>query len=382
MAGTLTVDTIQSDSSYASTLNVASKINFTSGMQIGGQDTTFGGMRNRIINGAMNIAQRNTSVSGITSTYDSYPAIDRFLNYQETTSAVCTVAQVADAPAGFVNSLKITVTTADASVAAGDRINIAHKIEGLNLLDFDFGLATAKSFTVSFWVKSSVTGTYALEIYNYGISTASTATKTYTINSANTWEYKTVTFTGDTVYPHVKTNGASLAVWMWLMAGSNYNSTNGGGVFTAVGSGTQRAYGQTANIAATVNNTFQMTGMQLETGSAASPFEYRQYGTELALCQRYFEITGEITNSFLIQGYAASAGAQRHPIYYTTRKRTTPTVTVSGGGTTGWSYSNGSGLFSAAAGVDTTRMEFNSAGAGTAFVYNNTGGYITSSAEL
>lgn len=292
MAGILTVDTIQSDSSYASTLNVASKINFTSGMQIGGQDTTFGGMRNRIINGAMNIAQRNTSVSGITSTYDNYPAIDRFLHYQETTSAVCTVAQVADAPAGFVNSLKITVTTADASVAAGDRINIAHKIEGLNLLDFDFGLSTAKSFTVSFWVKSSVTGTYALEIYNYGISTASTATKTYTINSANTWEYKTVTFTGDTVYPHVKTNGASLAVWMWLMAGSNYNSTNGGGVFTAVGSGTQRAYGQTANIAATVNNTFQMTGMQLETGSAASPFEYRQYGTELALCQRYYELFG------------------------------------------------------------------------------------------
>jgi hypothetical protein len=324
-------------------------MNFAAGMQIGGQDATFGGMRNRVINGAMNIAQRNTSVSGITSTYDSYPAIDRFLHYQETTSAVCTVAQVADAPAGFVNSLKITVTTADASVAAGDRINIAHKIEGLNLLDFDFGLSTAKSFTVSFWVKSSVTGTYALEIYNYGISTASTATKTYTINSANTWEYKTVTFTGDTVYPHVKTNGASLAVWMWLMAGSNYNSTNGGGVFTAVGSGTQRAYGQTANIAATVNNTFQMTGMQLETGSAASAFENRQYGTELQLCQRYYYKSlsqGNSSQHFNIVGRISSTTQSIFTMNLPVDMRTSPSVAANP------VYNTGSGWQSNLAGVD------------------------------
>ena len=133
---------------------------------------------------------------------------------------------------------------------------------------------------------------------------------------------------------------------------------------------------------ASVTATFLITGVQLEAGSTASPFEYRLYGTELELCQRYFEITGETINTFLLQGYAASASAIRCPIFYATRKRTAPTVTVSGGGTTGWTYSNASGLFVSNAGTDTTRMEFNSSGAGTAFVYNQNGGFITSSAEL
>jgi hypothetical protein len=372
MAGTLTVDTIQSDSSYASTLNVASKMNFTSGMQIGGQDATLGGMRNRVINGDMRINQRNWS--GNPSSNQVY-TLDRW-NYNSDQTTAISIEQSSDAPAGFVNSMLVT-SLAATSIGSGNYVNLESKIEGYNIADFNWGTANASPVTLSFWVKSSLSGTFGGSIRN-PVSTWGYP-YSYTL-VANTWTKVIVNIpaaTNTTYASWGTTNNAGLYMYFDFGTGATYTAPAG----SWVNKNTVGADG-TTKLVNTNGATWQITGIQLEKGSAATAFEYRQYSTELQLCQRYFEITGEISNSFLLQGYAASAGAQRHPIYYTTRKRTTPTVTISGGGTTGWSYSNGSGLFVAAAGTDTTRLEFNAAAAGITFVYNNNGGYVTSSAEL
>ena len=377
MAGLLTVDTIQSDSSYASTLNVASKMNFAAGMQIGGQDATFGGMRNRIINGNMVIDQRNAGAS-VTPASGAY-TLDRWTTGFSQSSKV-SIQQNAGSvtpPSGFTNYLGATVA-ATATVGSTDYFQIAQKIEANNTADLDWSLSTGKTVTLSFWARCSSVVTLGGSIQSV-VSPYPSYPFTYSFTAANTWQQFVITIPAPTAGTNWNTTGTSASMFIqWNLAcGSTYSGTanawQNANVFGATGAG---------SIMGTVGNYLYITGVQLEKGSAASAFENRQYGTELALCQRYFEITGEISNSFLLQGYAASAGAQRHPIFYTTRKRTTPTVTVSGGGTTGWSYSNGSGLFVAAAGTDTTRMEFNAAAAGITFVYNNNGGYITSSAEL
>jgi hypothetical protein len=287
MAGILTVDTIQSDSSYASTLNVASKINFTSGMQIGGQDTTFGGMRNRIINGDMRIDQRNAGA--LVSSASGY-IVDRWSDGRYAPSGgVYSARQVTDAPTGFSNSLIHTVTTAVAGTYAGDFYQIWQTIEGNNVADFNLGTASAVTFTASFWVKSSVTGTYSIAFGNedpLSNGTTRTYVTTYVINTANTWEYKTITVAGDTTGNWGKTNGDGLAIYFDLGCGTDTQITA-----NSWQSANGRRIAGTVKLIATVGATFQVTGVQLEKGSVASAFENRQYGTELALCQRYYETT-------------------------------------------------------------------------------------------
>jgi hypothetical protein len=328
MAGTIVVDRIESDSSYTSTINVASKVNFTGGMQIGGQDTTFGGMRNRIINGAMTIDQRyagssNTKNAGSGDTYH----LDRWLA-ANAADGVYTIQQVSDAPTGFINSLKITTTTADASIASGQVNLIRQSIEGLNVSDLAWGTASAKTITLSFWVKSSLTGQFGGSLTNSAANRS--RTYTYTINAANTWEYKTITIPGDTSGTWLTTNGVGIRCDWNLGTGSTYLAAPGSwNASNLVG-----ATGDTAVIS-TLNATWQITGVQLEKGSSATAFENRMYGQELALCQRYYyqatKSDGISNRPITIE--VSTTGSTYYPVAILqspVTMRATPTATVLG----------------------------------------------------
>ena len=246
--------------------------------QGGSNNVTF---RNRIINGGMVISQRNgTSSVTINSAAWTY-TVDRFCCLGQSADGVYTVQQSSTAPAGFVNSLLVTVTTADSSVGAGQIYTLRQTIEGYNIADLNWGTANAQSATLSFWVRSSVTGTFSGCFNNEG--TASYPF-TYTINSANTWEQKTVTVTGPTSGTWGSTNSNGIRLTWSLGTGSTYSGTANTWNYSTE----YFAASSTTNLISTNGATFYITGVQLEAGTTASPFEYRQYGTELQLCQRYF----------------------------------------------------------------------------------------------
>jgi len=247
-----------------------------------------GGRRNLIINGAMQVAQRGTSVTNTAGGF-KYNTVDRFLNGSSGTGARYTISQVSDAPDGFANSLKYDCTTADTSVSANDYVRLGTRLEGQDLQGLAFGTSSAKSITVSFWVKSSVTGQYSLTINTEDGTDTRQRVEQYTINSANTWEQKVITLEGDTDSGGTirNTNERGIMIFWSLLAGSTTTATDDGGVWHDAGTA-KRHYGQTAVVGANVGETWQITGVQLEVGDTATPFEHRSYGEELALCQRYF----------------------------------------------------------------------------------------------
>jgi hypothetical protein len=233
--------------------------------------------RNRIINGAMEIDQRN---AGAAVTSDNAYPVDRFLIALGNDGTV-SVQQDTTAPVGFKNSVKLTVTTADTSLGANQYTQFRQAIEGLNLSDLNWGTSNAKPITLSFWVRSSLTGTLSGSIRN----SAGTRSYvfTYTISSANTWEYKTITIPGDTTGTWLTTNGVGMFVSFDLGSGSTFQG--------AAGSWTAGNYWSSPGstpVIGTLNATWFITGVQLEVGSVATPFERRLYGQEVALCQRYF----------------------------------------------------------------------------------------------
>jgi hypothetical protein len=272
------------------TSNIQTNVANATGVLIeanGGTGTTTGyyGFKNRIINGAMVIDQRNAGASvSVSSGTSGYTADRWFYEYAGSATGV-TVQQVTDAPTGFSNSIKITVGTG-ASVAAGNYLDFEQKIEGFNTIDFAFGTASASTITLSFWVKSSITGTYSVCLQNASAGATRGYTTTYTINSANTWEQKSITVAGDTSGTWVgASNACSLNLVLFAGAGSSYqtstlNSWRSGGFAIA--------NTVTNTIISTSGATIQWSGVQLEKGSTATSFDYRPYGTELALCQRYF----------------------------------------------------------------------------------------------
>jgi hypothetical protein len=236
------------------------------------------GMKNRIINGDMRIDQRNAGAS--ISADDGKFAVDRFLFNMQTNSKG-TGIQSTDAPPGFKYSLLYTNGSAY-TVPSGDTFGVLHRIEGNNVFDLAWGTADAKAVTLSFWVKSSVTGTFGGALKgSYG--TAYTYAFTYTINASNTWEYKTITIPGPTVGTWSATTGLGITISIGLGNGSAAsiapNSWTASNTWSATGA---------VSVLATAGATFQITGVQLERGSTASSFEYRLYGAELALCQRYY----------------------------------------------------------------------------------------------
>jgi hypothetical protein len=227
------------------------------------------------------------------------------------------------APAGFTNSLLMTVTTADASLAATDLYDISQIIEGFNVADLGWGTASAVTVTLSFWVRSSVTGTFGGAFGNSAVTRSYPFT--YTISAANTWEQKTITVAGDTSGTWLTNNGIGLRLYLGLGLGSTYSGTAGawsGSFFIS-------ATGAT-NLMATNGATFYITGVQLERGTAATAFEQRLYGTELALCERYGQ-----TVAFNI--YIGSGGGfyWSTAINFQTSMRSAPTFGSLAGGSSG-----------------------------------------------
>ena len=257
-----------------------SSITFDDGSTIGSGWT---GFKNRIINGNFQIDQRNRGAANTTSNF----VLDRWLTVYGGAGTISTQRST-DAPAGYANSMLMTVATNDSSLASSDRYMIQQAIEGYNVADFNLGTINAATFTLSFWVKSSVTGTYSIAITN-GLNavTLRAYSAEYTISQANTWEKKTITVAGDTssvgLSDWSRTNATGLNIRFGLALGSShYQSTGTWQSNNVSGSPNQ------VNWMATNGNTFQLAGVQLEKGSNASSFEFRPYTTELQLCYRYY----------------------------------------------------------------------------------------------
>lgn len=244
--------------------------------------------RNRIINGDMRIDQSNVlrAVVTINSTAETY-TLDRWLAIGQSSAGVYTVDQVQDAPSGFIDSLKVTVTTQDATLGAGEYYWVQQKIEGYNAADLAWGSASAKPVTLSFWVKSSVTGTFSGAFSNSSFNYS--YAYEYTINTANTWEQKTISIIGAPAGTWLTTNGIGVRIYWDLGVGTNYTGVAG----SWQSAGYDGSTGSTKLIQ-TLNATWQITGVQLEKGTVATPFEFRPIGTELSLCMRYYQIITQV----------------------------------------------------------------------------------------
>lgn len=276
--------------------------------------------RNKIINGKMEIAQRGTTFG--TSSLDGSYTLDRWVIGNSSTASL-TVTSTTDVPASyeFRLSLQFVATTADTSIAAGDQAIIQQNIEGFNARDL-----VGRTFTLSFWVRSSVTGTYCVALRNSVF--AFSYVLTYTINAVDTWEYKTVTVTSGLPAPFGtwnSTNGVGLRVAWTLAAGSTFQTTAG-----AWQTGNFLGTSAQVNFLAAAANTFYLTGVQLEVGSVATPFEHRPYGVELALCQRYYEVLLN-SNSIGVLNSSGAAATMSFCTQWKVTKRATPTVTVGQG---------------------------------------------------
>ena len=256
------------------------------------------GMRNRIINGAMVIDQRNAGAS-VTPANGGF-GTDRW-KFTLSQASKLTSQQSTTAPTGFNNSLLITSSSAY-SIGSGDYFAVYQNIEGFNFADCGFGTANAKTVTLSFWVRSSLTGTFGGSLTNSAQDRCYPFS--YTISSANTYEYKTVTIAGDTTGTWVgATNGTGASVWFGLGVGSTYSGTAGAWNSTSF---CISATGATS-VVGTNGATFYITGVQLEVGSTATSFDYRSYGTELQLCQRYlpaYQLSGG-QNVCVISSYSS-----------------------------------------------------------------------------
>jgi hypothetical protein len=289
-------------------------------------DTTGGlyGFKNRIINGAMMIDQRNAGASVTINTSSKTYTLDRWQANGQPTDGVFTVQQSSTAPAGFKNSALLTVTTADSSLTAGQYYLFCQRIEGYNVSDLAWGTASAASVTLSFWVRSSLTGQFGGAIENSAENRAYPFT--YTINSANTWEQKAVTIAGDTSGTWVTDNGVGMFVWLDLGCGTDKRTTAN----TWASGNYYGATGDT-NWISTNGATFYITGVQLEKGSTATSFDYRPYGTELALCQRYcygqYNSTGQNYYYFGI-GRVDSSAQTYGGVTFPVTMRTKPSITA------------------------------------------------------
>ena len=287
--------------------------------------------RNLIINGAMQVAQRGTSATGVTS--NGYRTCGRF-QLLISDMGTYTVTQESDAPAGFAKSFKVTPTTADASPSSGDYLFVAHKLEGQNLQQLQKGTASAKPVTLSFWVKSYQTGTFQVNMRDEDNTRQIGAT--YTVSASGVWEYKEITFAGDTTGAFGNDANESSKIEWWLDSGTTFSSGNVPSSWTSSANGDRNA-GSTVNLANNTANYWQITGVQLEVGDTATPFEHRSYGQELALCQRYY---WKFTATKSLGNMRKSDTESRIILPYPVMMRADPTLTYSitgdGGTTASW----------------------------------------------
>jgi hypothetical protein len=320
-----------------------------------GQYAQYTGFKNRIINGAMVIDQRNAGASVTQGTGNQYP-VDRFLVVGSVASKF-TAQRSTTVPAGFINSIICTSSSAY-SVGSSETFVVAQRIEGFNVADLGWGAAGAQSVTLSFWVRSSLTGTFGGALRNS--ATDRSYPFSYTVSAVNTWEQKTITIAGDTTGTWLTDNGIGINLTFSLGTGSTLSGTAG-----AWASANYISATGATSVVGTNGATFYITGVQLEKGSTATSFDYRPYGTELALCQRYYYVMA----GFYIEGYANAGNvrAVNIPVNFPVTMRATPTRTVI---TTG-SYNNirsnssayaGLGLVGLSATFASASIESNAAG--------------------
>jgi hypothetical protein len=319
----------------------------------GGTGTASGvtGFKNRIINGAMVIDQRNAGASVTINNAGGFTyTLDRWNMYVSQNSK-CTVQQNAGAvtpPAGFTNYLGLTSLSAY-TVGSAELFDVNQMIEGLNVADLAWGTASAKTVTLSFWVRSSLTGTFGGAILNHAQNRSYPFS--YSISSANTWEQKSITIAGDTSGTWLTNNSRGIFLSFGVGVGSTLSGTagswSGNSFFSATGA---------TSVVGTNGATWYITGVQLEVGSTATSFDYRPYGTELALCQRYYfqnsVLTGISGFSFVAAATNEAMGSGKFPV----TMRANPTVTTYGNlGTSGQANIYGTGDIS---GVSAGRITF------------------------
>jgi hypothetical protein len=309
--------------------NTVSYATLNTDLQSGGYASNF---KNRVINGAMVISQRN-GTSSVTITSDGQYVIDRWITRNSVTSKF-SIQQNAGAvtpPAGFTNYLGVT-SLSSYSVGTAELFCVGQRIEGFNTADLMWGTANAQPVTLSFWVRSSLTGTFGGSFLNSAENRSYPFT--YTISSANTWEQKSITVVGDTTGTWLTTNGLGVQLFFNLGTGSTYTGTagswSGSQFFSATGA---------TSVVGTSGATFYITGVQLEKGSTATSFDYRSIGTELALCQRYYEksynpdvvpaTASDIGRIFSAGNVGATTSAYiTCQVQFKVSKRATPTVII------------------------------------------------------
>jgi hypothetical protein len=247
-------------------------------------NSQIGGRRNIIINGAMQVAQRGTS-----ATSTGYQTCDRiqFLT-SNTDNFAFTVSQSSTAPDGFSTSQKLDCTTVESSLDADELARFLYKVEGQDIQHFNYGSSASEEVTVSFYVRSNVTGVYTVE-FRLNAAGTSTITKQYTISSANTWERKILKLPTNTTTSVNNDTSNGIELSFCVAAGSNF-TTGSLGTSWATTATSSRYAGQAANIMSSTDNEWYITGIQMEVGSQATPFEHRSFGEELALCQRYYSV--------------------------------------------------------------------------------------------
>jgi len=330
-----------------------------------------GQFRNRIINRDCRIDQRNNGASVSMTTAAFAYAVDRTAAYRDT-SATTTAQRSTVAPAGFTNSFLFTTTTGG-TVSASNQNIIQQSIEGFNVADLGWGTANAQPITISFWVRSSLTGTYGVALTNSAATRCYVAA--YSVISANTWEYKTITIVGDTTGTWLTDNGIGIRLRFDLGSGSTYQGTAGswGTAFINTVSGQ-------ASVVGTSGATFYITGVQLEKSSTATSFDYRPYTTELQLCQRYYQkhlSSGGLT--LFGRGYMpASASAYPIPFTFPVTMRSDPTVSIIGT----WTTLNSSQPVSPNSTISKPGLYASSVSSGDSYAYASATAGFSASAEL
>ena len=310
-------------------------------------NSQLGGRRNLIINGAMQVAQRGDATG---KTSGAYYASDRF---QTSLVSIGTwsIENVSDSPAAFSNSHKLTCTTQTGTFSAGDFAYCRQKIEAQNLQQLDYGQSSAKTFTISFYVKSNKTGNASLEISQPDSSPTRAVALQYTINTANTWEYKEITVVGDTSGVINNDNGTGLQLFWWLRSGSTYTGGSHQTAWYERSNSDRNA--SNLDVGSSADDYWQITGVQLEVGEQATPFEHRSFGEELALCERYF--TNQDVGTLRLSVVRTSDNLRRAYAFFPVTMRANPTIVRTS--------EVGDGATIATGDITTSDVEFTASGA-------------------
>ena len=350
--------------------------------------------RNMVVNGSMAISQRGSSFTGFGAAVNY--GIDRFANFHNSDGAFTISQETSVVPNDFTHALKIQTTTADSSIAAGQRLIVFTRLEGNTVSHLNWGTSAAKTVTLSFYVRSSITGTHGGAFGNG--SDDRNYPFTYTISSADTWERKTITVAGDTTGTWATGTGRSLQVVWGLGVGSTYSGSAGAWASGDINSAT----GATTGVLGTLNATWYLTGVQLEVGEKATAFEHRSFADEMYRCRRFFYksfnydtapenggASGVSFNGGLL-GYCGSnnSGAYSGVLRFDPEMRTTPTVVTYGNSSGHWgrlsptntgtiTYSSGSGYMS---NIKASGLNFGQNAAGDTLLIGF--GHLTASAEL